>query len=76
TWAEVLALSAVRDGAQHADTVMLKQTAADLVWAASAKPNRSDRALVIQQLPGLLQRLRQGLTLIGVTGADHDATIK
>ena len=69
TWAEVLALSAVRDGAQHADTVMFKQTAADLVWAASAKPNRSDRALVIQQLPGLLQRLRQGLTLIGVTGA-------
>ena len=76
TWAEVLALSAVRDGAQHADTVMFKQTAADLVWAASAKPNRSDRALVIQQLPGLLQRLRQGLTLIGVTGADQDATIK
>ena len=76
TWAEVLALSAVRDGAQHADTVMFKQTAADLVWAASAKPNRSDRALVIQQLPGLLQRLRQGLTLIGVTGADQDAAIK
>ena len=59
TWAEVLALSAVRDGAQHADTVMFKQTAADLVWAASAKPNRTDRSLVIQQLPGLLQRLRQ-----------------
>jgi hypothetical protein len=76
TWAEVLALSAVRDGAQHADTVMFKQTAADLVWAASAKPNRTDRSLVIQQLPGLLQRLRQGLTLIGVTGADQDAGIK
>lgn len=76
TWAEVLALSAVRDGAQHADTVMFKRTAADLVWAASAKPNRSDRSLVIQQLPGLLQRLRQGLTLIGVTGADQDVSIK
>ncbi len=76
TWAEVLALSAVRDGAQHADTVMFKQTAADLVWAASAKPNRTDRSLVIQQLPGLLQRLRQGLTLIGVTGAEQDARIK
>ncbi len=76
TWAEVLALSAVRDGAQHADTVMFKQTAADLVWAASAKPNRTDRSLVIQQLPGLLQRLRQGLTLIGVTGAGQDAGIK
>lgn len=76
TWAEVLALSAVRDGAQHADTVALKRTAADLVWAASAKPNRSDRAQVIQNLPGLLQRLRQGLALMGISGAAQDAQIK
>ncbi|GAA4426166.1 DUF1631 family protein [Acidovorax lacteus] len=76
TWAEVLALSAVRDGAQHAETVALKRAAADLVWAASAKPHRSDRAQVIQALPGLLQRLRQGLALLGVTGGDQDAQIK
>ncbi len=76
TWAEVLALSAVRDGPQHADTIALKRTAADLVWAASAKPNRSDRAQVIQNLPGLLQRLRQGLALMGVNGAPQDAQIK
>lgn len=75
-WAEVLALSAVRDGPQHADTVTFKRTAADLVWAASAKPNRSDRAQVIQNLPGLLQRLRQGLTLLGVNGAAQDVQIK
>lgn len=76
TWAEVLALSAVRDGPQHADTVAFKRTAADLVWAASAKPNRSDRAQVIQNLPGLLQRLRQGLALLGVNGAEQDAQVK
>ncbi|WP_298209664.1 DUF1631 domain-containing protein [Acidovorax sp.] len=76
TWAEVLALSAVRDGPQHADTIAFKRTAADLVWAASAKPNRSDRALVIQNLPGLLQRLRQGLALLGVNDAAQDAQIK
>ncbi len=76
TWAEVLALSAVRDGAQHADTITLKRTAADLVWAASAKPNRSDRAQVIQNLPGLLQRLRQGLALMGIHDAAQDALIK
>jgi hypothetical protein len=76
TWAEVLALSAVRDGPQHADTVALKRTAADLVWAASAKPNRSDRAQVIQNLPSLLQRLRQGLALMGVNGEAQDAQIK
>ena len=76
TWAEVLALSAVRDGAQHADTLAYKHTAADLVWAASAKPHRSDRAQVIQSLPGLLQRLRQGLALLGVEGEAQDAQIK
>lgn len=75
-WAEVLALAAVRNGPQHADTVSFKRTAADLVWAASAKPNRTERAQVIQSLPGLLQRLRQGLTLMGMTGEAQDAQIK
>ncbi|WP_026435552.1 DUF1631 domain-containing protein [Acidovorax sp. JHL-9] len=76
TWAEVLALSAVREGPQHADTITFKRTAADLVWAASAKPHRSERAQVIQSLPGLLQRLRQGLVLMGIQGAAQDAQIK
>ena len=76
TWAEVLALSAVRDGPQHASTASLKRAAADLVWAASAKPNRVDRAQVIQNLPGLLQSLRTGLALIGITGASQDAHVK
>ncbi len=76
TWAEVLALSAVRDGAQHTDTLGYKRTATDLVWAASAKPNRSERAQVIQSLPGLLARLRQGLALIGIEGEAQDAQVK
>lgn len=75
-WAEVLALSAVRDGAQHPDTIALRSAATDLVWAASAKPNRSDRAQVIQSLPNLLLRLRQGLTVLGVIGTDQDVQIK
>src|SRR5574337_141092 len=75
-WAEVLAVSAVRDGPQHADTAAYKRAAADLVWAAGAKPHRAERAQVIQQLPALLQCLRQGLALIGVTGAPQDAQIK
>ena len=75
-WAEVLALSAVRDGPQHEDTIVFKRTAADLVWAASAKPSRNDRAQVIQGLPALLQRLRDGLVLIGVIGAPQDGEIK
>jgi hypothetical protein len=75
-WAEVLALAAVKHGAQHEDTLALKKCASDLVWAASAKPNRSERARVIQDLPKLLQRLRHGMALIGMDGAAQETQIK
>lgn len=75
-WSEVLAQSAVRSGPQHESTMALKKTATDLVWAASAKPNRSDRARVIHDLPMLLQNLRKGLAMLGVTGSPQEAHIK
>jgi hypothetical protein len=75
-WAEVLAVSAVRKGPKDTETVALKKAAADLVWSASAKPNRNDRARVIQDLPQLLQRLRSGMNLLGLSAADQDAHIK
>ena len=75
-WAEVLAVAAVRRGPQHAETLDLKKTATDLVWAASAKPNRSDRAKVIADLPRLLQRLRGGMTLLGVAPSEQDVHLK
>jgi hypothetical protein len=75
-WAEVLAVSAVRKGPKDTETVALKKAAADLVWSASAKPNRNDRARVIQDLPQLLQRLRSGMNLLGMPQADQDAHIK
>ncbi|MHB1122700.1 MAG: DUF1631 family protein [Ramlibacter sp.] len=75
-WAEVLALAAVKHGAQHEDTLALKKCASELVWAASAKPNRAERARVIQDLPRLLQRLRHGMSLIGMEGPDQESQIK
>ncbi|MBK9572255.1 MAG: DUF1631 domain-containing protein [Rhodoferax sp.] len=75
-WAEVLAVAAVRKGPQHPETLALKKSATDLLWAASAKPNRSDRARVIQDLPHLLQRLRTGMTMLGVSPTDQEAHIK
>ncbi len=75
-WAEVLAVSAVRNGPQHAETLQLKRSASDLVWAASAKPNRTDRARVIADLPNLLQRLRSGMTLLGFAPSQQDVHIK
>ena len=75
-WAEVLAVAAVKHGPQHEETQALKKAAADLVWAASAKPNRNDRAKVIADLPKLLLRLRSGMTLIGVQGPAQETHIK
>jgi hypothetical protein len=75
-WAEALSVSAVRKGPQHADTLTLKKCATDLVWAASAKPNRADRARVIQELPNLLLRLRSGMTLLSMAPSEQETHIR
>ncbi len=75
-WAEVLAVATVRKGPQHKETLLLKKAAPDLVWSASAKPNRADRARVIQELPSLLQRLRVGMELLALPDTDQDQHIK
>ncbi len=75
-WAEALAVSALREGPKHADTLVLKKSASDLVWAASAKPNRMDRAKVIQELPDLLIRLRSGMSLLAMSPAEQEVQVK
>jgi hypothetical protein len=75
-WAEVLAISAMKNGPQHKDTITLKRAAADLVWAASAKPNREDRARVIADLPALLQLLRAGMSMLGLSAEAQDEHLK
>ncbi|WP_296529099.1 DUF1631 family protein [Rhodoferax sp.] len=75
-WAEVLAVAAVRKGPQHEETLAFKKTATDLLWSASAKPNRSDRARVIADLPKLLEKLRAGMTLLGVAPSEQQRHIQ
>ncbi len=75
-WAEVLAIAAMKNGPQHEETITLKRAAADLVWAASAKPNRNDRARVIADLPKLLQLLRLGMSMLGLGVSDQDGHLK
>ena len=75
-WAEVLALAAMRNGAQHEQTITLKRAASNLVWAASAKPNRADRAKVIADLPKLLQLLRLGMTMLAMDSTAQDQQLK
>ncbi len=75
-WAEVLAIASMKNGPQHEETILLKRAATDLVWAASAKPNRNDRARVIADLPKLLQLLRLGMSMLGLELVDQDAHLR
>ena len=75
-WAEVLAVASIKFDGKPDIMAMLKTTASDLLWAASAKPSRAERAQVIAQLPNLLSRLRQGMAMLGMDTAQQDQHIK
>ena len=75
-WADVLATTAVRFGAQGENTRRMKRAAADLIWSASAKVTREERAEVIQRLPVLLKSLREGMGAAGMDTARQDEQIQ
>jgi hypothetical protein len=75
-WADVLAMTAVRSGPQAEATRVMKRAAADLIWSASAKISREDRAEVIRRLPPLLKILREGMTQAGLPIAKQDEYIR
>jgi hypothetical protein len=75
-WADVLATTAVRYGAQGDTTRAMKRAAADLIWSASAKVTREERAEVIRRLPLLLKSLREGMAAAGMDTAKQDEHIQ
>jgi hypothetical protein len=75
-WADVLAMTAVKFGLQSEETKAMKRTAADLIWSASAKVSREERAEVIRRLPPLLKTLRDGMQSAGVPAAKQDEHIQ
>ena len=75
-WADVLATAAVRYGAQGEQTRVMKRAAADLIWSASAKVTREERAEVIRRLPLLLKVLREGMVAAGTDAAKQDEHIQ
>ncbi len=75
-WADVLATTAVRYGAQGAQTKTMKRAAADLIWSASAKVTRDERAEVIRRLPPLLKSLREGMVSAGMDAAKQEEHIQ
>ncbi|MBB3194531.1 DUF1631 family protein [Roseateles terrae] len=75
-WADVLAVTGVRYGPQADQTKLMKRAAADLIWSASAKVSREDRAEVIRRLPPLLKTLRDGMGHAGMTAERQDEQIR
>jgi hypothetical protein len=75
-WADVLATAAVRHGAHSEQVKSVQAAASELLWTASAKTNRDDRAEVIRRLPPLLTTLRQGMASVGLASERQDKAIK
>jgi hypothetical protein len=75
-WADVMAMTAVKHGAQGVETKAMKRVAADLIWSASAKVSREERAEVIRRLPPLLKTLREGMDHASITADKQDEHIQ
>ena len=75
-WADVLALAAVRHGAQSDKTKAMRKAATDLIWSAGAKVSREERADVIRRLPPLLKQLREGMESAGVAASKRDEHVR
>jgi hypothetical protein len=75
-WADVLAMAAVRHGAQAEATKAMRKAATDLIWSAGAKVSREERADVIRRLPPLLKQLRDGMESAGVPAVKRDEHVR
>jgi hypothetical protein len=75
-WADVMAMTAVKHGAQAEETKAMKRVAADLIWSASAKVSREERAEVIRRLPPLLKTLREGMDHANIPADKQDEHIQ
>ena len=75
-WADVLAHSAVQSGQASEATRALKHAAADLIWSASAKTSREERAEVLRRLPPLLKTVREGMMRAGLPNDAQDRHIQ
>ncbi|WP_374593822.1 DUF1631 family protein [Aquabacterium sp.] len=76
TWADVLATTAIKSGTTSEATKNMKRAAADLIWSASAKVSREERAEVIRRLPPLLKTLRDGMAQAGMPSAKQEEHIQ
>jgi len=75
-WADVLATTSMRHGPQSEETRVVRDAALELVWIASAKTTREERAEVIRRLGPLLSALRQGMVAGGLQVDKQEAALR
>ena len=75
-WADVLATAAIRQGPQSPEIASARDAATELIWTATAKTSREERAEVIRRLPPLLATLRQGMNSVGMAQQRQEDAIK
>ncbi len=75
-WADVLATTAMRHGLQSDETRVVREAALELVWIASAKTTREERAEVIRRLGPLLAALRQGMLAGGLPAERQETSLR
>jgi hypothetical protein len=75
-WADVLATTAMRHGPQSEETRIVRDAALELVWIASAKTTREERAEVIRRLGPLLAALRQGMLAGGLPAERQETSLR
>lgn len=75
-WADVLATTAIRHGPQSDSLIQVREAATELIWTATAKTTREERAQVIRRLPPLLATLRLGMNAVGMSAQKQEESIK
>ena len=74
-WAKVMADAMVRYGENEEPAVGYILAADELLWSLRVPNHPQSRKRLIALLPGLLQRLRAGMALIGLPGAEQRAVL-
>lgn len=74
-WAEVLAESMVRFGEQAEPTQARLKAVDDLLWSLRPPDHPLSRQRLVGLLPGLLERLREGMALIEMPAANQQAVL-
>ncbi len=75
TWAKVLAESMLRHGEQAEPTPSYLKAVDDLLWSLQTPAHPQSRQRLVALLPGLLQRLREGMALVALPEPERQAVL-